>query len=273
MRRFLDAPIINAKGKGYFYDSNISFELPGMWFNSSELYALLTIDAMLKELSNGLLGDAIAPMKNRIEKLIPQNDQDGLSRIRLIEVTSRLSTCNYFADVAVAVIKRILLRIQYKGRGNNKVRDRSVSPQRLTYYRDNWYLDAFCHESDSLRTFSLERITSVESLDEPCKDISDDILNKELASSYGIFAGESTEIAVLHFNAFRASWIAEEAWHPKQEGAWLNDDCYELRIPYSNPTELILDVCRYGSDVEVIAPLSWRQAVAERLRKAALLYK
>jgi len=272
MRLFLDAPIINAKGKGYYYDSNISFELPGMWFNSSELYALLTIDAMLKELSNGLLGDAIGPMRNRIEKLIPQSDQDGLSRIRLLEVTSRLSTCNYFADVAEAVIKRIRLCIQYKGRGNNKMRDRSVSPQRLTHYRDNWYLDAFCHESNSLRTFSLERITSVEVLAEPCKNISDDILNKELASSYGIFAGKSTDIAVLHFNAFRASWIAEESWHPKQEGKWLNDNCYELRVPYSAPTELILDICRYGPDVEVIEPKSLRRATAERLENAASQY-
>jgi len=77
---------------------------------------------------------------------------------------------------------------------------------------------------------------------------------------------------VLHFNAFRASWIAEESWHPNQEGKWLNGDCYELRIPYSYPTELILDICRYGPDVKVIEPESLRNSVTDRLNMAANQY-
>jgi len=66
--------------------------------------------------------------------------------------------------------------------------------------------------------------------------------------------------------------VAEEQWHPEQQGYFLNDGSYELRIPYNNPTELIMDICRYGPDVEVLEPDSLRQAVSRRLKDAASKY-
>jgi len=45
-----------------------------------------------------------------------------------------------------------------------------------------------------------------------------------------------------------------------------------VRVPYANAMELILDICRYGPDVEVIEPERLRLCVAERLRLAAEQY-
>ncbi|MDT8429578.1 MAG: WYL domain-containing protein [Pseudomonadales bacterium] len=49
-------------------------------------------------------------------------------------------------------------RIKYSSRSKEELSERWVSPQRLVYYRDNWYLDAWCHLREGLRMFSIDRL-------------------------------------------------------------------------------------------------------------------
>ncbi len=65
--------------------------------------------------------------------------------------------------------------------------------------------------------------------------------------------------------------MADERWHPEQKGRY-DGNHYLLEIPYSDDRELVLDILKYGPDVEVIAPASLRREVAERLRLAAQRY-
>jgi predicted DNA-binding transcriptional regulator YafY len=78
---------------------------------------------------------------------------------------------------------------------------------------------------------------------------------------------------VLHFNAQAAPWASREEWHAEQQGRWLDDGGYELRLPYVDPTELVMDVLRQGEQVRVVAPATLVQAVRERLQAAAALYE
>jgi predicted DNA-binding transcriptional regulator YafY len=98
-------------------------------------------------------------------------------------------------------------------------------------------------------------------------------LDAHYASSYGIFAGEPEHTAVLRFTPERARWVADEHWHPEQQGNFLDDGSYELRIPYSDPRELVMDILKYGPDVEVISPLTLRKSVAERLQQTLNNYQ
>ena len=53
MRDYLGAPIAyNGAQRGYAYDQeeNRHFELPGLWFNASELHALLSFHHLLTEI-------------------------------------------------------------------------------------------------------------------------------------------------------------------------------------------------------------------------------
>jgi len=48
---------------------------------------------------------------------------------------------------------------------------------------------------------------------------------------------------------------------------------FELRIPYSDPRELIMDILKSGPEVEVLRPKKLRDVVAERLKVAAGQYR
>jgi proteasome accessory factor C len=119
----------------------------------------------------------------------------------------------------------------------------------------------------------VECIRRAHLLEARADDIPDAELDRHFASAYGIFAGHPTATAVLRFTAERARWVADEVWHPEQQTRWLPDGRFELSVPYSDPRELVMDILKYGPDVEVVAPEALRDMVAARLQQAAKKYR
>ena len=278
MRTHLHAPIEFDKANGgYHYGRDTAgdaFELPGLWFSARELQALLVFNAMLENLEPGLLGEQLAPFKQRIARLLEHRRlglAEAVRRVRVLAMTAR-SAGEHFRTVAGATLQRRKLHVTYDGRERGKPTERDISPQRIVHYRDNWYVDAWCHWREGLRSFSIDRIRRAAELDAPADEIDADQLDEHYASAYGIFAGKANKTAVLRFSAERARWVADERWHPRQAGQFLTDGRYELRVPYRDPRELVMDILRHGPEVEVVAPEALRQAVATQLRAALEKY-
>jgi predicted DNA-binding transcriptional regulator YafY len=277
MRLHLRAPIVYDRDyNGYKYDlaDGAMYELPGLWFNASELHALLTVQQLLTSVEPGLLDPHLKPLQKRIGDLLELQRPgfDGLSaRVRIMRVGARRGG-RHFQTVAGALAQHQRLSIRYFNRGDDRYSDREVSPQRLTYYRDNWYLDAWCHLREGLRTFALDAIEAARPLSRVALPVADADLDRHFAVSYGIFAGTPQQTAVLRFSPERARWVAKEQWHRDQAGQFLEDGRYELRIPYSNALELTMDVLRYGPDVEVVEPAILRDLVRDRLAAALARY-
>ena len=279
LRYTFNAPLeYDRERNGYYYDNQdgSAFELPGVWFDADELYALLTAQQLLEQIQPGLLGAQLKPIKGRLEKILAaQNlgNREIANRIRILSMMGRNKTVRYFQQVASALLQRQQLDMIYYTRSNGGQTSRTVSPQRLTHYRDNWYLDAWCHKREALRSFALECIKKAAPIELAARDIAEAKLDEHFASSYGIFAGKANHIAVLHFTAERARWVADEQWHPQQQGKFLPDGRYELRIPYANETELIMDILKHGAAVEVIAPESLRQSIVKKLHEMQKIYE
>jgi len=278
LREHLGAPLEHDPDRGgYFYDTaDGRHHLPGLWLRADELAALVTIQTLLRELAPGLLEPFIRPLRERISKILEHQhlgSGEAERRVRLLSLAHRGAEPERFRTVASAVLGRRRLRIRYYSRQRNETGERVVSPQRLARYRDNWYLDAWCHERAALRVFAVECIRTAELLETPAEPISDDDLDRELAAAYGIFSGVPTGEAVLVFTAYRARWVADEFWHPQQRSRWLADGRYELCVPYSDERELLMDILKYGPDVEVVGPPELREAARRRLETAADQYR
>jgi predicted DNA-binding transcriptional regulator YafY len=276
LRDFLDAPIVyDADANGHHYDpEDDRFELPGLWFNQSELYALLATEQLLEAAQPGLLAPYFGPLKARIRKLLGQAGVSAETlgqRIRLLDHGRRDLDSQAFGTIAEAVLSRRVLDIDYHGRAADRRSDRTVHPQRLAHYRANWYLLAHCESAGDLRLFSLDRIRSATLRSETAQEVAPKVVDRWLGASFGIFTGTAYAWAMLRFSASAARWVAEERWHPDQIGVWLGD-AYELQVPYADATELVMEILRYGPDVEVVGPPDLRARVAERLREAAAIY-
>ena len=291
MRLYLGAPInYDHERNGYLYqgESREHFELPGLWFNQDELFALLTTHMLLSGIQPGLLDDYLKPFQKRIEELLPKlvrqvgrhsaNQPEKLDfeqiskRVRILQQATRPVDVEQFRQLVGALVRRQRLKILYHGRARDKQTERVISPQRLIYYRDNWYVDAWCHERDGLRSFSLDRLRPVRYEEGACQEIPDQELDAHFGAAYGIFAGAPKAVAHLRFSSQAAKWVADEHWHPDQTLTVLEDGRCDLTVPYSDERELMLDILKYGPEVEVISPTELRGRVAERLRRAAEIY-
>lgn len=271
MRSRMNVPIEwDRERRGYRIDpealSKGLAELPGLWFSAEEAHALLTMYQLLSSLSPGLLESQIEPLKERIEKLMatqPGRSDEMLRRVRVIPMAGRQVPAKYFAAIARAVMERKQMHISYYNRERDDETARDVSPQRLTHYRDNWYVDGWCHLRKDIRCFSLDAIRSAMILEAKAKDVPEVDLDRELASSYGIFTGEPSAAAKLRFTPARARWVARESWHPNQKGLFDSQGRYTLEVPYRDDRELIMDILRHGAEVEVVGPPQLRKRVRD----------
>ena len=281
LRDRLNAPIIyDRDAGGYRFDLPVGpaprFALPGLWFNASEIHALLMMQNLLEEVQPGLLGPQIAPLQTRLKSLLGSQDdapEEVTRRIRIVHAAKRRADLRYFEVVASALLKRRRLSIRHWNRGRDEETEREVSPQRLVFYRDNWYLDAWCHLRDEIRSFGLDAVRHAAPLDAKAKEVGARRLDEVLGAGYGIFSGSEVQWARLRFTPEAARWVALEQWHPRQRSHTDESGRYVLELPYSDPTELTMDILRYGADVEVLAPEALRQRVRDKLASALANYR
>ena len=119
----------------------------------------------------------------------------------------------YVTDSTTSALQRRKLWFEYHAHGDDTRSERTISPQRITHYRETWYLDAWDKSRSALRTFSVDRILHVAALEEQAFDVPEPELEGHYASAYGIFGGKANKVAVLEFSAARArsgwttSWL------------------------------------------------------------------
>jgi predicted DNA-binding transcriptional regulator YafY len=279
LRDRLAAPIVwDRERRGYRYqqaEGGEQFQLPGLWFNTSEIQALLSMDALLANLQPGVLSSHIEPLRSRIRMLLDEGDHsvDEIARrIRIVPLAAKAYRSENFQALCQALLSRRRIEMTYYSRPTDSSSERTVSPQRLIYYRDNWYLDAWCHLRDGLRSFSIDAIQKLAISAEGALEVDEAELNRELESGYGIFSGADTREAVLRFSPQLARWVSRETWHPEQRGDYDAEGYYLLRVPYSQDTELVMDILKHGAEVEVLEPPELRQRVKSRIEEMQKLY-
>ena len=263
--------------------------LPGMWFSERELHALLTMHQLMSSLDDdGVLARHLQPMLERVQGMLGVDQQEVREmqrRVKLIGTARRRAPSRHFELLGSALMQRKRLWMRYFKRTSRLSSEREVSPQRLVHYRNTWYLDAWCHTSEALRRFALDAVEDARVLDTRAKSVSLKDVEAEFDGSYGIYGGSGARLkwATLVFEPEAAQWVANEEWHPQQKSRWLGADgqtatdgdrsgSYELQVPYSEPTELMMDILRHGDSVHVVGDKALATAVARRLQKAAALY-
>jgi predicted DNA-binding transcriptional regulator YafY len=269
----------DAETRGYKLESesanSADVELPGLWFNASEIHALLTMDQLLRNLEPGILRSHIEPLQSKLQEILGVGDHSLTEidkRVRVLPMSARRVHPKNFEVIATALLSRRKLHISYFSRSAGEGSERDISPQRLVHYRDNWYLDAWCHSKRGLRMFAVDSIESARILNERARDVAEADLRAVLEAGYGIFSGRRTKIARLRFTPERARWVAKESWHPRQRSWWDQSGRYILEFPYSNHPELLMDILRHVPEIEVLAPKSLRNLLKDRIEQANRLY-
>ena len=265
---------------GYRFDkpnAGAKIELPGLWFSEKEVTALVLMQHLLANLDQGgLIGPHIAPLTDIIDGILGQSEvsaKELRKRIKVFGMSARKNSLENFEEVGAALLKRQRLHLEYYSKGKDETTERDVSPQRLIFYRDNWYLDAYCHLRKGLRSFAMDGIRQAHLLNEKDDEVPEKQLHENFAESYGIFSGKATQRAKLKFTPEKARWVAGETWHGQQVASFDKEGNYILEFDYNQDPELIMEIMKHGSGVEIISPAALRKKVAAEIAKTQAIYQ
>ena len=280
LRDRMNAPIVYDRSMGgYRFDkpnAGDKIELPGLWFSEKEATALVLMQHLLANLdTSGLLSPHIAPLMDIVDGILGQSEvsaKELRKRIKVFGMSARKNVLENFEEVGVSLLKRQRLHLSYYSKGKDELTERAVSPQRLIFYRDNWYLDAYCHFRKGLRSFAMDGIRTAHVLEDKATEVAEKELHENFAESYGIFSGKATQRAKLRFTPEKARWVSAETWHGQQVSSFDKDGNYILEFDYNQDPELVMEIMKHGDGVEVIGPASLKSKVKAELEKALKKY-
>lgn len=290
LRKHLHAPIVYSHMlKGYVYEGTKApegsdedkpgCELPAQWYSPTEMFVLMTALDMfdtVEEVRDGLLFGEMRAMKSRLMSLIQEGKtqlKELQKRIKVVHPPMRIYRNSCFEVIGKAVAMRKRLRIMYFTRKDQIEKDREVSPLRLVCYRNSWYLDAYCHSSQALKTFHLDYIRHVVALTKQCVTVPMRDIEAQLDSSYGIFSGGELKTAHIAIDRHAGSFVRNEVWHKDQVMTRQADGGFLLKVPYAEPTELIGQILRLGCHAQVVSPACLREEVRLMLERTQALYQ
>ena len=170
----LGAPVtFDMEAGGYKYTAE-EFNLPGLWFTEREVYSLLLMYSLLDQLQPDFVREQLGPFKDKLRTLLGKSGRGTESILERMEVSAapqRPIDPEHFQAISDATLRRKKLRMRYYSRSRGAESDRTVSPERLIYYRGNWYLDAGCHEKAAMRRFAIDAVRLVSVLEEPALEV------------------------------------------------------------------------------------------------------
>lgn len=169
--RYIDAlcasgvPVVAESG----HDGGIrildSFKETPLFFNSVELKAL--VDAFKFAQGAGYpyteeLETALKKVENGLHDEQRQDLSLQISGLDVISPARPPSVVPLLRDLEQAARDGRTVRIAYRKENAEQADEREVDPYGLAYDRNEWYAVAFCHRSQAVRTFRVDRIEGLE---------------------------------------------------------------------------------------------------------------
>lgn len=278
IRDRLLAPLVyNPFHRGYEY-GDAGYELPPIWFREDDLIALCLAMRLATTIPDRKLKSSL---QNLIEKFLLFRSPGP--PVRLKDMQDRISVKNIhyyrvkeaiFNRAVGAVLKGEPLKISYYTPHKGETTERVIRPLHLLCYMGSWHLIAYCTMRKGVRDFALSRIRSIATvslkLDLPGSMPS---IKEYVRKSFGLMGGARSIKVCLKFHPRVSNWVSEQVWHHGQELSRGKDGNVILRFPVADFREVIREILRYGSAVEVLSPKELREEISKEIKDMSKIYR
>ncbi len=171
-----------------------------------------------------------------------------------------------------ATAKRRRVEILYRAISTAQVTKRKVDPYQVWVMNGGFYLIGLCHLRNSIRTFAMDRIKTLNVLAESFPFPRDFDLEDYLQSAFHVMRGDPEKVKV-RFSPGAAHVVRERIWHPTQEIRELEGGALEVSLEVPINYEIVSWILGFGSAAEVIEPFSLRRRISEELQRALSGYR
>lgn len=213
-----------------------------------------------------------------IEKIFEQlhfhtDEGKGPSDVVQFESAPWSRGTDHLPSIYRAIRAQQKIAFSHRKYSDQQISHRILDPYLLKEYRNRWYVIGKEGGKERVQSFGLDRITDLRVLEELFVRAPHFEPESFFRHTLGITeAGLSPEQIVLSFSPMQGNYLKSQPLHHSQKVLTDNGDEFRITLQVSVTWELVQLILGYGSEVEVIAPLSVRTAVAERLRDALNKY-
>jgi proteasome accessory factor B len=214
----------------------------------------------------------------RLEKMLSPRMRQFLDRLPSVLAAKpgpRARGASTSPDIVSRLLEATLhfrvTTMTYHSVSSKRVKEYLVHPYRLAFALGGLYLLAYVPEYKSVRTFAIDRITSV-TLEKqtftPKQDIGDDVF----ANSLGVNTGPAERVE-LEFAADVAPYVRARVWHASQDVRENGDGGVRLTMDVCHDWALRSWILSWGPFARVVSPAPLARAIRADIDAAGRHYR
>ena len=273
MRDRLGLPLeYDASRFGYFYTQEVG-AFPTLQISEGELFALLVAEKAARQYRGTNFEKPLLSAFKKMAAALPDTISLNLSAweetISFRTSAEPVVALEVFDALAQATARRQQLILRYRKPGQSAAESRVVDPYHLANINGEWFLFAYDHLRQDLRTFVPARIREVRPTGKTFVRSRQFSLEQRLRDSFGVHSGQGHYEVVIRFSALVADYVREKRWHPSQRLRELAQGQVELRLQLSSLEEVRRWVLGWGGQAAVLQPTELVAAVRAAARRLA----
>ena len=269
MRDRLNLPLEYDRSRfGFYYTEKVS-SFPTLQITEGELFALVVAEKALQQYRGTSfekpLLSAFKKMSASLPDTISLNLADWEQTISFRTSAEPILNLEIFDALGKATARREQLELTYRKPGQRQPELRVVDPYHLGNINGEWFLFAFDHLRQDIRTFVPARIKAMKSTGNTFPRPQKFSLEKRLRDSFGVHSAKGEFQVAIRFNEHVADYIREKRWHDSQQLVELKDGGVELHLKLSSLEEIERWVLNWAGNAVIIKP----PQLAEMVKRSA----
>lgn len=276
MRNEHDAPIrFSRKEKGYFY-TDPEYTIDEIPLNDKDVDAIKMAANVLYQFKNSNLFQnfdfAISKILDRVNISNKIDDEEIDAFVQFEKVASPKGG-EFLEDLLTAIKQRRKVQFEYKGFKSEERTVRRIHPYLLKEYRHRWYVIGKNEIKDRIQTFGLDRVLSLQILDDKFNVDTSFDSDMFFKHSVGITANVGVPQKIrISTDEVLSKYLLSQPLHFSQE--YLGEENGGFIFEYFLlPTyELKQQILGFGAEIKVLSPTSFVDEIKESIEEMKALY-
>lgn len=272
---YANVPIVNeGKGKGYRFIGKF-LQYPLDW-DEEEYYSFLNLPFVLPEkYQTKAFQTAYEKVMaaHTAERKRKQQASSDIAKVLRDGKSFDDETDEYdiLSKITEAVLTKHRIKAVYHTYSRDVMTKRKIDPYFLVPRGDRLYVIGYCHKSEEIRTFRLNRFRQVMLLEETfTRDHVN--LEKHLQYTWSIIRGNKRIRFKVTFSKKVARYIKEEEYNVQPVLTDLPDGSLLFEVTLNHEEEFLRWLMKYGPEAEIIEPFEYREKMRKVLEEWYRVY-
>ncbi|HRP57154.1 WYL domain-containing protein [Agriterribacter sp.] len=269
------APVEMIKqGRNVYYTYSEDFDFNEPVVTKDEYLSLLIANEVLSQLKGFTLTKELKDLTAKLQLYIEDTVQERPSPI-IFDSAPALKLIERLQDILECILEKTVLQISYQPFGAAGPVEKIVHPYCLKQYNQRWFLFGYDEANNRIDNSPIDRIARFTPLNKAF--IENNFFNQDeyFKDMIGVTrkAGQQPEHIVFRVSVARADYLMTKPLHHSQTVSSENEGGVVFTMSVVINKELISVLLSFGSDIEIIEPVSLRSVMRAGYEAALSKYE